>query len=190
MSFSTTSYLAGVGSVIAALTIGFSGGFFLAKPTPYVEQNRLQRVTSNSTNSTVASPAPQATDLPQPVVTEAKATPVSIPPEIRKPSETVPVMAEAVAPETAPVIAKPEPIRDAAEPDRAAQPDVKAERLRAADAKAMERKRKEARKFAERRRQREIALATVAVRRMLRDRDPQQVADSVETPRFGFFGQE
>jgi len=25
---------------------------------------------------------------------------------------------------------------------------------------------------------------------MLRDRDPQQVADGIETPRFGFFGQD
>jgi 3-oxoacyl-[acyl-carrier-protein] synthase III len=77
---------------------------------------------------------------------------------------------------------------------------VNAERLRATDAKAAARKRDESRKFAERRKQREIELATVAVRRMLRDRDrdPQQVADGIETPRetpreaprFGFFGQD
>jgi type IV secretory pathway VirB10-like protein len=187
MSFSTTSYLAGVGSVIAALTIGFSGGFFIAKPTQYAEQNRLQRVTSSAP---IASTAPQTAAPPQPVITEAKITSETTPPAVQQPTppETIPVMAKAVEPEPAPVIAKSEPIRPAAERERGTDSNLNAEKLRAVDAKAMERKRSEARNFAERRKQREIALAAAAVKRMLRDRDPQQVADGIETPRFGFFG--
>jgi hypothetical protein len=105
-------------------------------------------------------------------------------------------MAKAAEPEPAPVMAKApeakalEPIRAAPEQERAAQSNVNAEKIRAAEARAAERKRAEARKMEERRKQREIELATVAVKRMLRDRDPQQVADGIETPRFGFFGQD
>jgi hypothetical protein len=201
MTFSTTSYLAGVGSVIAALTIGFSGGFFIAKPTPYVEQNRLQRVTSSAP---IASSAPQTVALSTPAITESKATSPSAQPAspsaqaavpVQQPAqpEAIPTMAKADVPEPAQAVTRPELARAAVEQDRATQSNVNAERLRATDAKAAARKRDESRKFAERRK---IELATVAVRRMLRDRDrdPQQVADGIETPRatprFGFFGQD
>jgi hypothetical protein len=204
MAFSTTSYIAGVGSVVAALTIGFSGGFFLAKPTPYVEQNRLQRVTSSAP---IASSAPQTVALSTPATIESKATSPAAQPAspqaqaavpVQQPAqpEAIPTMAKADVPEPAQAITRPEPARAAVEQDHAAQSNVNAERLRASDAKAAARKRDESRKFAERRKQREIELATVAVRRMLRDRDrdPQQVADGIETPRetprFGFFGQD
>ena len=194
MSFSTTSYLAGVGSVLAALTVGFSGGLFLAAPTPYAEQNRLQRVMSSAP---IASPTPQIAAAPKPKITEANATsaPASAIQQPARP-ETIPVMAKAAEPEPAPVMAKApeakalEPIRAAPEQERAAQSNVNAEKIRAAEARAAERKRAEARKMEERRKQREIELATVAVKRMLRDRDPQRVADGIETPRFGFFGQD
>jgi hypothetical protein len=215
MTFSTTSYIAGVGSVIAALTVGFSGGFFIAKPTPYVEQNRLQRVTSSAP---IASSAPQTVALSTPAIAESKATPPSAQPAspsaqpalpsaqaavpVQQPAqpEAIPTMAKADVPEPAQAVTRPELARAAVEQDRATQSNVNAERLRATDVKAAARKRDDSRKFAERRKQREIELATVAVRRMLRDRDrdPQQVADGIvtpretprETPRFGFFGQD
>ena len=71
------------------------------------------------------------------------------------------------------------------------------EKARAAEAsRAAEKKRIEARKLAERRKQREIQEAAAAVKRMLRDRDVQQVADTddpdrrgFDPPPFGFFGQ-
>jgi hypothetical protein len=189
MSFSTTSYLAGVGSVVAALTVGFSGGLFMAAPTPYAEQNRLQRVMSSAP---IASPTPQIAAAPKPEITEVNATSRTTS-AIQQPArpETIPVMAKAAEPEGAPVMAKaPEPVRTASEQERGAQMNANAEKVRAAEARAAERKRAEARKLAERQKQREIELATVAVKRMLRDRDPQQVADGIETPRFGFFGQD
>ena len=210
MSFNTTSYLAGVGTVVAALTIGFSGGFFLANPTQNTEQNRLQRVTSSAP---ISSPAPQAATTPKPEITEANATPAPIQaaqqPAVQvtqTPSrvEPIAVVAKSVEPAPAPimtpapVMAKapeaslPEPVGAAPEQERAAS--ANAEKLRAAEAKAeakaAERKRAEARKLAERRKQKEIETATVAVKRMLRDREPQQVADGFESPRFGFFGQD
>jgi hypothetical protein len=88
-----------------------------------------------------------------------------------------------------------EPAPDAADRERVAQinADKAAEKIRAAEAsRAAERKRIETRKLADRqRRQREVQEAATAVKRMLRDRDVQQVADTdgPDTPRFGFFGQ-
>ena len=44
MTFNTTSYLAGVGSVVVVLSTGFAGGYFLANPTRIDPPNRLQRL--------------------------------------------------------------------------------------------------------------------------------------------------
>jgi hypothetical protein len=109
------------------------------------------------------------------------------------PPEPPSVTAQSSAP--APSAAEPAP--SAAERERVAQAGAEkvTEKLKAAEAsRAAEKKRIEARKLAERqRRQREVQEAAVAVKRMLRDRDVQQVADRDEagfdTPRFGFFGQ-
>ncbi len=181
MPFSTQSYMAGVGTVIAAITIGFSGGFFLA-PNDRVEQNRLQRVTSSAP---ISNPAPQTAVTPKLDVAEANAAPA---PAIQPPARMIPVMAKAVEPPPSPAAPKAaEPVRGAFEQDRATQPN--SERMRAAEARA-ERKLAREQRRAERRKQREIELASVGIRRMLRDRDPQQVADRTESPRFGFFGED
>lgn len=185
MPFSTKSYLAGVGTVVAAVTIGFSGGFFLAPSTDHADQNRLQRVTSSAP---ISSPAPQAAATPKLEITEASAAPASaIPP----PPRMIPVMAKAVEPEQPAVMAKaPEPDRAPLEQGRNGRGEVNTEKKRAAEVRAEERKRAREQRSAERRKQREIALATVAVKRMLRDGAPQQVADRTESPRFGFFGED
>lgn len=178
MPFSTKSYLAGIGTVVAAVTIGFSGGFLLAPSTGHVEQNRLQRVTSAAP---VSNPAPPAAVTPKLEITEANPAPK---PAIEPSPRMIPVMAKAVEPTPAPVAPKAsDPVRGTFEQDRAAQSN--SERMRAAE----ERKRKEKR-LAERRKQREIELATAAVKRMLRDHNPQQVADRTDSPRFGFFGED
>jgi hypothetical protein len=108
-----------------------------------------------------------------------------------------PAPRQGTPPEPASVAAKsPDPVLSAPERERSARANSeKAEKIRAAEAsRTAEKKRIEARKIAERqRRQREIQEATVAVKRMLRDRDVQQVANrdevQADTPRFGFFGE-
>ena len=179
MPFSTKSYLAGVGTVVAALTIGFSGGFFLAPSTEHVEQNRLQRVTS--TASAAITPLAEARPI------ELVAAPA---PATQQPArtETIPVMARAVDPAPAPIAARTADPARAASDDAAAKPEI-TYKMQAAEAKA-ERKRAREERRAERRKQREIELAAFAVKRMARDRDPQQVADRTQSPRFGFFGED
>lgn len=177
MSFSTTSYLAGVGTVVAALTLGFSGGFFLAPPTEHEEQNRLQRVASRAP---VSNPAQDAT-TPKPEITPARSIEL-VAAKVPAPSTQQPARADAI-----PIMAKAvEPTR-AAPDENAAKPDVNMEKMRAAEAKA-ERKRAREQRRAERRKQREIELS--AAKQMLRNPAPQQLADRAESPRFGFFGED
>ena len=262
MKFSTTSYLAGVGSVVAALTIGFSGGFFFAAPTQNDPPNRLQRVTSSApipnpappqaaiapkqdspkqeTVEAASTPAPalkqEASTAAAPVVAAAPvapvvaAAPVAPPPAVAaapaSPPPTVAQQAASVAATPAPTSTRePEPVRAADTQERSEREhitQVNTEKARAAEARRAEedanratekaeKKRIEARKLAERRKQREIQEAATAVKRMLRDRDVQQVADtddesdrrgddndrrgdrrgvdSSPRPLFGFFGQ-
>lgn len=215
MAFNTTSYLAGVGTVVAALTIGFSSGFFFAAPTQNEPPNRLQRVASSAPLANqAATPAPSAPtqEIPKQDVAAAGAVPTaaaapapvasSPPAAVAAPTPVASVSPapsqQAVSPEPAPVVATaPEPAPAAAAQERIAQinADKAAERIRAVEAsRAAERKRVEARKLADRqRKQREVQEAATAVKRMLRDRDVQQVADTdgpgFDTPRLGFFGQ-
>ncbi len=55
MAFNTTSFLAGVGSVVAVLSSGLAGGYFLANPSHIDPPNRLQRVAAANQDS---KPAP------------------------------------------------------------------------------------------------------------------------------------
>jgi type IV secretory pathway VirB10-like protein len=179
MPFSTTSYLAGVGTVAAALALGFSGGFFLAPADEHVVQNRLQRIMLSAPASGTAAPTAGA---PKPEsVAIAAAGPA--------PAVVQQVVAEKALPLHPPVMAKAsEPVRTEADERDALATSRAAELDKArAEAKA-ERKRAQARKLAERRKQREIEKATIAVKRMMQDREPQQVAAG--EVRFGFFGQD
>jgi hypothetical protein len=104
-------------------------------------------------------------------------------------------MAKADVPERALVIDKApsgqalEPIRTIPEQERAAQSNASPEKIRAEEARAAERKRSETRNLTERQSNGRSNWATGAVKQMLPDR-PQQVADGIQTPRFGFFGQD
>jgi hypothetical protein len=47
MAFNTTSFFAGVGTVFAAITLGFAGGAMITT-SPKVEPNRLERVAASA----------------------------------------------------------------------------------------------------------------------------------------------
>jgi hypothetical protein len=69
MAFSTTSFFAGVGTVFAAITIGFAGGAMITT-SPKLEPNRLERVAASAPAVTPSAPATRLASIP--VATEAK----------------------------------------------------------------------------------------------------------------------
>jgi hypothetical protein len=79
MAFSTTSFLAGVGSVVVVLSTGFAGGYLIAGPDRNAPPNRLQRVAdtkdAKAADTNAASTAkPQARpEIAAAVVTPAQA---------------------------------------------------------------------------------------------------------------------
>jgi hypothetical protein len=181
MKFNTTSYLAGVGSVVAVLSTGFAGGYFIANPTRVDPPNRLQRLAAEDHS------APAATAVKPEVVAAATPAAAALPAApAAAPATATPPATSAVQP---PVEAKtPEPVHTAATQETPAsaadKPDsdkvntqkASADKQRAAEAKVAERKRSETRKVADQqRKQRELDVATVAVRRIIHGRDASDV---------------
>jgi hypothetical protein len=230
MALNTTSFLAGVGSVVAVLSTGLAGGYFLATPSHIDAPNRLQRVAANqdskpvpvatdakpadtkpadSKPEIVAAAAPTATPSPAAEQTAKSPTPATAAPAVQ------PVVAppEAKASEPAPATAIHEAAAPTAKPDADAKTSdartnvekVNADKARAAEARsadlraAAEKKRTETRKIAEQqRKQRELEVATIAVRRIIHERDSSDVvveSDRIEAPaaaempHFNLFGQ-
>ncbi len=72
MAFSTTSYFAGVGTVFAAIMLGFAGGFVISNPSQKVEPpNKVERV-----NASAPLPKPPDAQAAAPVPAEAASTPL------------------------------------------------------------------------------------------------------------------
>jgi hypothetical protein len=216
MALNTTSFLAGVGSVVAVLSTGLAGGYFLANPSHIDAPNRLQRVTAADRDSkpaqvtadakpeVVAAAAPIAAPAPATEQTAQTATQATAAPS----AQPAPPQPEANASEPARMtaiqeIAAPAPTARADRDARANGEKANADKARAAearstDARAAEKKRTETKKIAEQqRKQRELEVATIAVRRIIHERDPSDVvvdSDQAETPaaempHFKLFGQ-
>src|SRR5881394_1544060 len=99
MPFNASSYFAGVGTVFAAVALGFAVGFAISnsatKPEP---PNRLERVAANAplsapANATAAKPEDSASAAP------AAAAPAAPPPAASTPA--APAATPAAAPDTA-----------------------------------------------------------------------------------------
>lgn len=188
MTLNTTSYFAGIGTVVAALTVGFGGALLIIGSNDKIaSENRVQQVmshpvidstvkvvsleTSVRTDATPTEPsAPTATAInpapsepPPPAVTRQAAVPATPTPEERTTRD--------LAQDT-----------ERANRVRLRQAEVK----RAVDLenqrKAVERKK----------RQQEIETASLAVKRMLQDNRSRQIvqADNSGPVRLGFFGRD
>jgi len=193
MALNTTSFLAGVGSVVAVLSTGLAGGYFLANPSHIDPPNRLQRVAAANQDS---KPAPVTADAKPEFKAEVVATaaPIAAPAlATMQVAQTAPqaTAAPAVQPAATPSEAKANGEKTNADKARAAD-------ARSADARTAEKKRAGTRKIAEQqRKQRELEVATIAVRRIIHERDPSDVvvdSDQAETPaaempHFNFFRQ-
>jgi hypothetical protein len=200
MAFSTTSFFAGVGTVFAAITIGFAGGALIST-SPKMEPNRLERVAAGTSVPVAAATKTEKPEVPSvpaekaevqavpPAVTAKNETPETKneTPETTTPSERV--VSTPPAPASQPAV-PPQPQPAVAREDVGAQIDNakklregelrKQAELRESDRRAEQRR--------ERRKRQEIDAAVDAVKRMQRDGVLQQATQQDEGPRFGFFG--
>lgn len=193
MAFSTSSFFAGVGTVFAAVTIGFAGGAMITS-SPKMEPNRLERVAAN-TPITAAAGTKAETKAETPAVPPAPAVKAEAPaaaPVLAAKNETPETTApldRVISTTQAPVsqqIVPPQPQPAVAKEDFASQID-NAKKIREGEL----RKQADAERRADQRRRKrhEIEAAVNAVRRMQRDGVLQDVVSQQDdTPRLGFFG--
>lgn len=196
MAFSTTSFFAGVGTVFAAVTIGFAGGALLTTSSPKMEPNRLERVAASNPPTIAAATKTETPAVPSvpTIKAEAPAVPAVQAAARNETAETTATPDRVVAmtpapasPQVAP--AQPQPPVVARE-DMASQID-NAKRLRETELRKQADSRESDRRAEQRRRKRqEIDAAVDAVRRMKRDGVLQEAAQQDEGPRFGFFGRD
>jgi hypothetical protein len=193
MAFSTTSFFAGVGTVFAAVMIGFAGGTLIHTPSPKMEPNRLERVAASTPAVIAAATKAETPAVPSvptikaeapavPSVLAANATPEIVPsPDRVATTAPAPASPQVIPPQPQPVVA-----RD----DVASQFD-NAKKVREGELrKQAELKESERRAEQRHRKRQEIAAAVDAVKRMKRDGVLQEAAQQDEAPRLGlgFFG--
>jgi hypothetical protein len=190
MAFSNSSYFAGVGTVFAAVTLGFAVGAMITSGGVQ-PPNRLERVASSAVlpaSNVHPADAPKAApgEPPAAVPTTAADAPR---PVVQQPPPAPPVMARSEDAANANVQQpRPAPAIVARSEDTATARNERAN-LRSADLKKESyRKKDEERRFAERKKRQEIEDAANAVRQMRRDGVIDQVVERDQTPRFGLFG--
>jgi hypothetical protein len=204
MTFSTTSFLAGVGTVFAAVALGFAGGAMITT-APKVELNRLERVTAPATmpdasvKTTPDASVKTATPELGPV-TAAKApeepaarneTKDEMPQSPAAPDRAVsltpaPGSQQAVPSQPAPVTAKSVMARDDADPQADSVKKARDDELKKLAASKNAERRAERRRE---RRRRDIEGAEDAVLQTQPDDSPQAPPQRYDrSPRFGFFG--
>jgi hypothetical protein len=178
MAFSTTSFFAGVGTVFAAVMIGFAGGSMITT-SPKIEPNRLERVAARAPVVAAVAAANAETPAVPPVPaakTEGAAAPDRVIAMTPAPGSQQTVQAQPTRVKE-PVMAKEEVVSQIGNTKNATYGELRSERA----ARRAERR-------LERINRREIEAAAKAVRRMQRDGGLQEVSQRQNTQRFGFFG--
>ena len=197
MAFSTTSYFAGVGTVFAAITLGFMGGAMITSGPKVEPANRVERVAAAAplpTPQVVAPKSEPAEPAPAPVAVVAASPPAPAPvaqqPEQAPPVTQQPVTQQPVAQQPAQAA----PIQAKADEQG---PRVGMARDRTVELKrTAERQKAWERRLASRRQREDIDGAANAATQMQRDGvgrvvqrddDPAMVQKD-KRPAFGFFG--
>lgn len=192
MAFNTTSFYAGVGTMFAAVTIGFAGGAMLTS-SPKMEPNRLERVAAN-TPATIPAAAKAETPAVASVSNVKAETPAVSPVLAKNETPETPAAPDRVVsttPAPAAQVAPPQPqpvvAREVSREDLASQID-NAKKIREGE---LRKQAESERRVEQRRRKRqEIDAAVSAVRRMQRDGVLQEASQQDDSPRFGFFGRD
>jgi len=200
MAFSTTSFLAGVGTVFAAIAVGFGGGAMMTSTTR-VEPNKLERAAASTPAppsavtakaQTPEVPSTSTVTAPEAQPTAARnETPDSPPAPDRAVALTPAPVSQAVPSQPAPVFAKDDATSQADAAKKAQDKAQDSEPSREAAPKKPERR---AERHRERRRYQDVDSAANAVRQIQPDDyqhdDGQQrvIMRRYESPRFGVFG--
>jgi len=185
MAFSTTSFFAGVGTVFAAVTIGFAGGAMITT-SPRLEPNRLERVAASAPAVTPASKA-ETPALPLATGTKTEAT------ETAPATDRVIAMAPAPSAQpSAPPQAQPVTAKDDGDnaPQIGSSGTIRESEPRREKESRMQRAERRAEARLQPRKRQEIEAATNAVRKMQRDDAMQEVSQRNDSLRLGFFGNE
>ena len=179
MAFSTTSFFAGVGTVFAAVTIGFAGGSMITTSLK-VEPNRLERVAASAPIVTPIAVKAETPAVP-PAHSAKTETTETAPPPAR-------VIAMTPAPRQQSASSQPQPLitKDANAAQIGSAQKVREGELRKEAESTRAKRRAEARR--ERRKRQETEAAGNAVRQPQRDGGVQELSQRDDTPRFGFFG--
>jgi hypothetical protein len=183
MAFNNSSYFAGIGTVVAAVTLGFAVGAMITSGGVQ-PPNRLERVAASAVlpasnlhpadaQKAVPGEPTEAADDARPAVQQPPA-----PPAIMVRSEAA---ATSMAQPPAPAIVARSEDPAAAKNERASARSFELKR-------ETYRRRDDERKFADRKKRQEIEDAANAVRQMRRDGVIDQVVERDRTPRFGLFG--
>jgi hypothetical protein len=183
MAFSSTSFYAGVGTVIAAVTIGFAGGAVFTT-SPKMEPNRLERLAASTPPAVAAKaetpPVPSVTPVPQTIV--AKNETAEMPAPDRSIATTPIAVSQPVAPAPLqPVVAREEVPSQIDNAKKVREGELRKQ----AEFRESER-RADARR--ERKKREEIDAAVTAVKQMKRDGVLQEATQQDDTPRPGLFG--
>jgi hypothetical protein len=212
MAFSSSSFFIGVGTVVAAISLGFAGGAMITTSTVQ-PQNRLERVTTATAppSSVSSSKAPEQANLtappaqqPQPqipattpapqVVATAPSAPVADSQTAQHPAAPVAAKVDTKTdaavnaqqpPTTPPQTAKGEdavPAKNQRASTRPTEPNREASRSADPNRDAS-RKRTDERSFTERKRRQDLDEATNVVRQMPRDGTIDRVVEENDAPR-------
>jgi hypothetical protein len=179
MAFSLSSFFAGVGTVVAAMTIGFAGGTMITI-SPQVEPNRLERVAASKPGIIPAVAAKSETPTGA-SVTAAKAETAQT---AAAPDRVISLTPASNSQQTVPSQLQPVMAKDDARSQIDNARKVRESELRREKAE----RRTESRR--ERRKHQEIQSAANAVRQIQRDGGFQEMSqrDDTQPQRFGFFG--
>lgn len=178
MTFHTSSFFVGVGTVFAAITIGFAGGAMITS-SPKVEPNRLERVAGAGAGNPGGAVKSEAQPVARSSTPTAETTTVAAEPVVAtiETPGSQPAVVQEVAPEVTVNVA--ESKIDNAKKIREAELKKEVE-LKKSERRAQQRR--------ERRRQQEI-LASSAVRQMKGVDNVQEVSQREDfSQSLGFFG--
>ncbi len=191
MAFNMTSFFAGVGTVVAAVTLGFAGGAMITTSTQVDPPNRLERVAGTASTPARDSGAARRASATTAMPSQEPPASANIENALAPSDRVIPLAPAAaarpeVSPQPAPAVEPPVLAKDDAESPPASLKKARDDEMKKAKTARNAARRAERRRE---RRMREIEAAENAMLAEQRDGGPQEMSQRYDSgPRFGFFG--